>query len=724
MHSVYGNLPRGHIRLLTVHPGNETTALSGTLLSTPLEAAPEFEAVSYAWGTGSFTETLNIISNPGTASTSGEHGVSGAGQISITHNVTSLSRCLRRESEARVLWIDAICINQANITERNDQVQRMRKIYSRARVVVIWLGPATEGDGSDRAIAFLNQMGQSQNHRSNTESQRTMKTSVVSDASMQEDDSTFSQESEDYFESTNVISSTPPLTERASLPRNLLSPARMLLSLTATFRDWVQIWSQYIRTKSSKNYNYYVNVKVWNPWELHRQSLARSKTARLEMAYFVDIKVDEEISHVTLGAPGFYENEMFQFHGEEFQDDWAAIDELMHRPWWSRTWVVQEVWSARGRVVLQCGHHTLTWETFQNAMNYHDYWDDMGELIKGDRAGRWGQFQRRYGLALHLCKMRLLDGKLSDLLWNTWDREAKDPRDKVFCETARDIIRTEDSLDILLAAGGPRNDVGGGQLPSWVPDWRGKANEARPVLFVNRARLISPFFGGSMEVRLLFGHGYAACADKKPVAWFSEDFETLHTHAIFVDEVSSSCGTAQGPGPIEPFSIRDEAYFQARYALAGTTQPWWMAEKKAKNEDRYWWLEKRSGRSDLRHIVEMTLCAGSAADSTTSDVIRNVMPLRRFFVTKHERYMGIGPSALRPGDKVFIIAGCNFPVILRETVSSYRKATGTFELVGEAYVHFIMAGEAISKIQETTWWEDLLWFRPLKRVRWREVAIQ
>lgn len=182
MHSVYRNLPRGHIRLLTVHPGNETTALSGTLHSTPLEEAPQFEAVSYAWGTGSFTETLNIISNPGTVFTSGEHEVSGAGHI--TRNVTSLLRCLRRRSETRILWVDAICINQANISERNDQVQQRRKIYSRARVVVIWLGPAIEGDGSGQAIAFLNQMGQNQQRRNNT----------ISDGLVQDDDSAFSQD--------------------------------------------------------------------------------------------------------------------------------------------------------------------------------------------------------------------------------------------------------------------------------------------------------------------------------------------------------------------------------------------------------------------------------------------------------------------------------------------------------------------------------------------------
>ncbi|KAF3803308.1 hypothetical protein GCG54_00013418 [Colletotrichum gloeosporioides] len=75
------------------------------------------------------------------------------------------------------------------------------------------------------------------------------------------------------------------------------------------------------------------------------------------------------------------------------------------------------------------------------------------------------------------------------------------------------------------------------------------------------------------------------------------------------------------------------------------------------------------------------------------------------------------------------MAGCNFPTTLSEKVSSYGRATGIFELVGEAYgafssVHGIMAGEAISKIRETSWWEDFLDFLPLKQVRWREIMMK
>jgi hypothetical protein len=38
------------------------------------------------------------------------------------------------------MWIDAICINQADIAEREAQVKLMRRIYQQASTVVIWLG--------------------------------------------------------------------------------------------------------------------------------------------------------------------------------------------------------------------------------------------------------------------------------------------------------------------------------------------------------------------------------------------------------------------------------------------------------------------------------------------------------------------------------------------------------------------------------------------------------
>ncbi|KAK0706914.1 heterokaryon incompatibility protein-domain-containing protein [Lasiosphaeria miniovina] len=57
---------------------------------------------------------------------------------------------LRRPGEERILWIDAICINQDNLGERNHQVQLMSRIYTRASQVCVWLGE----DDSDSKVAI------------------------------------------------------------------------------------------------------------------------------------------------------------------------------------------------------------------------------------------------------------------------------------------------------------------------------------------------------------------------------------------------------------------------------------------------------------------------------------------------------------------------------------------------------------------------------------------
>jgi len=45
--------------------------------------------------------------------------------------------------EPRVLWIDAICINQDDSRERRTEVIEMGSIYSNAAQVLVWLGPSS-----------------------------------------------------------------------------------------------------------------------------------------------------------------------------------------------------------------------------------------------------------------------------------------------------------------------------------------------------------------------------------------------------------------------------------------------------------------------------------------------------------------------------------------------------------------------------------------------------
>jgi len=58
----------------------------------------------------------------------------------VTSNLYSALVHLRNPDSDISLWIDAICINQKNDSEKGSQVQRMGEIYYRSKRTVIWLG--------------------------------------------------------------------------------------------------------------------------------------------------------------------------------------------------------------------------------------------------------------------------------------------------------------------------------------------------------------------------------------------------------------------------------------------------------------------------------------------------------------------------------------------------------------------------------------------------------
>jgi len=99
---------------------------------------PSYDALSYAWGDP-------LITSPILLNGKRHH---------VTVNLEVALRYLRG-TEERTMWIDAICINQEDLREKNYQVLRMRSIYLNARAVVIWLG---EEGTAMRALKFCQQL--------------------------------------------------------------------------------------------------------------------------------------------------------------------------------------------------------------------------------------------------------------------------------------------------------------------------------------------------------------------------------------------------------------------------------------------------------------------------------------------------------------------------------------------------------------------------------------
>ncbi len=96
-----------------------------------------YEALSYAWGSEE---------NPGSILVDGC-------DFSVRANLHAALSHLRDEFIERVMWIDAICINQRDEGEKGHQVQSMAKIYAKASRVMVWLGEAALG--SDQALETI-----------------------------------------------------------------------------------------------------------------------------------------------------------------------------------------------------------------------------------------------------------------------------------------------------------------------------------------------------------------------------------------------------------------------------------------------------------------------------------------------------------------------------------------------------------------------------------------
>ncbi|KAK4888303.1 hypothetical protein LTR27_012798 [Elasticomyces elasticus] len=98
-------------------------------------AALNYEAISYVWGAPAYSHTISLTG----------HGV-----LRITESLHDALQRLRSPDSTRTLWADAICINQADMTERSTQVSMMDRVYQQASGVPVWLGPSRDTD----ALAF------------------------------------------------------------------------------------------------------------------------------------------------------------------------------------------------------------------------------------------------------------------------------------------------------------------------------------------------------------------------------------------------------------------------------------------------------------------------------------------------------------------------------------------------------------------------------------------
>ncbi|KIM94387.1 hypothetical protein OIDMADRAFT_136327 [Oidiodendron maius Zn] len=121
------------IRLVHIQPGVWDDPILCELETVSLNSSPVYQTLSYFWGDPKDSKPILL-----------EDCV-----FDVTSNLYDALRRLRRANSIRVIWIDAICINQMDNDEKSQQVMLMKSIYSKCKEVIMWLGDGIPGRPND-----------------------------------------------------------------------------------------------------------------------------------------------------------------------------------------------------------------------------------------------------------------------------------------------------------------------------------------------------------------------------------------------------------------------------------------------------------------------------------------------------------------------------------------------------------------------------------------------
>jgi len=133
-------LSNGEIRVLEVAAASGDEIIECTLgrISLHSHPVPCYETISYCWGPHRDPSTIKLNGH----------------LVEVPASSEAAVRRMRLSDRPRVLWIDAICIDQSSTTERSAQVAFMVTVYSTAKHNLVYLGE-DDDDMAERAMKAL-----------------------------------------------------------------------------------------------------------------------------------------------------------------------------------------------------------------------------------------------------------------------------------------------------------------------------------------------------------------------------------------------------------------------------------------------------------------------------------------------------------------------------------------------------------------------------------------
>ncbi|KAN0089671.1 HET domain containing protein [Hyaloscypha variabilis] len=572
------------IRLLKLYPGNGRNPVETSLQETSLSSDPEYEAVSYCWGDDKDRSTISCK----------------GGQLPVPRRLEVALRNMRYSDKPRILWADAICINQKDKAEKESQVKLMRTIFSKARQTLIFLG-----DIEDKQAQKMSK-----------------------------------------FAFWSIKLGLSMLRRRVNL---LSSP----------------------------------QVRVWDMGDGPSRSLAPFS---------------------------------FEFYLE--------LIGMLRMPWFQRAWVVQEV-VVSSKAIIFWGSCQYDWQEVIQALKFMSQVNFPLAFIVTLENISTIEEERKFYKEGH--------SKLNDVLLRHQRCKAKDPRDKIysFCgldevatiyrEVAPKILEEDQSLELLSRP--PSLAVSRKDLPTWVPDRSISSTSTLTYAWGHGPLSLAgtAHTKGSESPRFAVSHG----AKYSPKLSSSDALIVEGYQFDKIIEIGPTFHGVQVPYEVQSFPeiLREWIHHFATLFRARNVFVQWQRIADVRSKHLYFTGET------MREAFLQTLSAAEIHDSERVRYelelwdrgtsfpfgllysgfvfVRNFITDRPFLlfeiqgryalhrrVVRTERgYLGLASHATEVGDDVMIGKGSSVPLIMRRC----GEKGDEFRLVGDAYIHGIMNGEAFDE---------------------------
>jgi hypothetical protein len=403
---------------------------------------------------------------------------------------------------------------------------------------------------------------------------------------------------------------------------------------------------------------------------------------------------------------------------------WTALKALLLRPWFQRSWCIQEVVVAK-ETILRCGTQSAKWEDLAYAMALLTP-SGLAQLSSSDENGYLqfegclnlratfslrGSRDNRNAMRLQHClllgnefsatlpqdKIFSMLGIAGDAADETLDPDYSIPAQALYIRVTRYLYERDRYLHLLHLAGigYPRKLP---DLPSWVPDFSvrrrstilgvvdryGADNLVTPIMEINEANQLTLQW---------------TCLDYvveviRPMPELRRSPDRQESKQSRVDLIEWFDETAQWVKSLAPYPTDEECdVVYWRTLLCDMS----FASGFASQNPIYAEYPERFGAmlQFLRWSVELPM-PPDVEDATMfilleerELLIKIIMEARDRRLFRTERgYVGLGPAGLSAGDIVCTVSGTVTPFLLRR-----RDQAEVHDLVGECYLDGIMRGE-------------------------------